>query len=290
MTTGLLRPLTFGEILDGAFTLYRRHFLTFFLTALIALLPLPLMLGATAVNPAEPGFAIGAMLVLAPVMMVAYFTLWAALTWQSARAIQGHSPTIGDGFRQGIRNLLSLLGAIVLIGLITGILGIPVILVVGAILVGIGMAMGDVAGVVLGVLLMMLLYAFFLGVLAMLFAVPAAVVIERQGAWDAIKRSWHLSAGARLRVAGVFIVTSLIVTLPTIGLYAVGAGTGMFSISPDAAPNPVWVVLEAAMTFLISALTYPFWAAALTLLYFDRRVRKEAYDLEVAAEGLAIPG
>ena len=34
-----IRPLEFGEVLDGAFALYRRHFVDFFLTALIPLAP-----------------------------------------------------------------------------------------------------------------------------------------------------------------------------------------------------------------------------------------------------------
>ena len=35
MALSNLRPLSFGEILDSAFTLYRRNFATFVLTALI---------------------------------------------------------------------------------------------------------------------------------------------------------------------------------------------------------------------------------------------------------------
>ena len=37
MNQPLLRPLGFGEILDGAFTLYRRNFPTFALTSLVGM-------------------------------------------------------------------------------------------------------------------------------------------------------------------------------------------------------------------------------------------------------------
>ena len=37
-----LRPLTFGEILDGTFALYRRNFLDFFLASLVPFVPVVL--------------------------------------------------------------------------------------------------------------------------------------------------------------------------------------------------------------------------------------------------------
>jgi len=41
--------------------------------------------------------------------------------------------------------------------------------------------------------------------------------------------------------------------------------------------------LAVIVTALIGQLTLPFYAAAVTLLYFDLRVRKEAFDLEMMA-------
>ncbi|HEU0079725.1 MAG TPA: hypothetical protein VFQ76_18850, partial [Longimicrobiaceae bacterium] len=44
MSVSHLRPLSFGEILDGAFALYRRNFVVFVTTALVPLLPGVLLL------------------------------------------------------------------------------------------------------------------------------------------------------------------------------------------------------------------------------------------------------
>ena len=48
MSLSQLRPLAFGEILDGAFALYRRHFSVFVPTSLLAHAPLMLLWAAYA--------------------------------------------------------------------------------------------------------------------------------------------------------------------------------------------------------------------------------------------------
>ena len=39
---------------------------------------------------------------------------------------------------------------------------------------------------------------------------------------------------------------------------------------------------------LSGAITYPYLAAVLTILYFDQRVRKEGFDLQLLAEGFGV--
>ena len=44
MSFSQLRPLSLGEMLDGAFTIYRRQFASLFLTALAPQLPMILLI------------------------------------------------------------------------------------------------------------------------------------------------------------------------------------------------------------------------------------------------------
>ena len=50
-----------------------------------------------------------------------------------------------------------------------------------------------------------------------------------------------------------------------------------------------WNAIYGACSQLANLLVLPIWIIALTLLYFDSRVRKEAYDLELLAREIA-PG
>lgn len=288
MSVSLLRPLGFGEVLDGAFTLYRQHFTTFFVTALLVTFPATLVSVLAAgemANPDTSGFGVVLFLL---VLGVTTAIGWAALTWQVGQAVTERPFSVGEGYRHGFRAALPLIGAVVIAYflftiLAMGVLGGGALLLSAMGLVGEGSG-AAVLAVALGLIFAMLAIAVF----AALFAVPATVVLERRGPWVALKRSWELSGGARLKVIGVVLISWMIVLLPTIGLYAVGAGAGMMDLSGNAASNPLWQLLEASASVLIGSLTYPFLVSAITLLYFDRRVRKEAYDLEVATEGLAL--
>ena len=56
-----------------------------------------------------------------------------------------------------------------------------------------------------------------------------------------------------------------------------------------AGDNTVARAVSAAVGSIVSsAITYPFLAAVLTILYFDQRVRKEGFDLQLQAEGFGI--
>jgi hypothetical protein len=65
-------------------------------------------------------------------------------------------------------------------------------------------------------------------------------------------------------------------------------GAALSSGDPDAVEGTMGLfsAVTNVLSILLSALTTPFMTAALTLLYYDRRVRTEALDLEMATERL----
>jgi len=106
MKTVTLRPLSIGEILDGSFTLFRRHFLIIFPSILIVLLPrIPLSL---LVPPVVLGYTDLPLFVLATVVAV----------WQMSEAALGRRPTLPGGMKKGIRMFFPALLAMILYGLI----------------------------------------------------------------------------------------------------------------------------------------------------------------------------
>ena len=265
MSLSHLRPLSFGEILDGAFVLYRRHFAVFFTTAIIPLLPVALVWGAFGFvtgGATELTAATGALLVAVyPVMIVGSLLMWGALIHETARAVEGGPVDRGEAYRASFRRMLPMVGAGILF---------MILFAVGLLLL-----------VVPGILVMLAL-----------FAVWHAVMIEGKGPVEALSRSRELARGAWLRILGILLVTYIIIMIPSmlVGATAGAAmvGAALSSGDPDAVEGTMGVfsAVTNVLSILLSALTTPFMTAALTLLYYDRRVRTEALDLEMATERL----
>jgi hypothetical protein len=255
-----LRPLTFGEILDGAFSLYRRNFTTFFLTALLPFVPLiPLWLVLGAVGVTEAALAVTQGLLL-PYSLLAHILVWGALTRQGADAYQGEHCSVGAGFSAGFRRLLPLIG----------------VTFMTLLLITVGLVFLGVPGVL---------------ILIMCFAVVPAVMLEGRGVFAALGRSRALARGAWGRIFGVLIVLMILSLVPMFVIGAAGAW-GTLTGAPGAAAGRggLGLALGEIALLLGNALTTPLVTTGVLLQYFDRRVRAEGLDLEMAAQRLATVG
>ena len=265
-----LRPLSFGEILDGAFTIYRRQFASLFLTALVPQLPviawtaIYALVGGSfnsqtaAFGGATPGLLI-ALAVLTLPAMIGGVTAIGGVTYQFSRAYTGTPVGTGEALRRGLSRALPLLGAYIAVTF---------------------MAMLGCLAFVVGMFV----------VLLAAFAVPPAVVLERLGPFDAISRSWQLIKGAWLEVFLVVFVAGLISGLPG---GAVSGGLSLFGVivsHGDMARAVPYQVTGQLLGGLLRTLTLPFSIGATVLLYYDRRVRTEALDVQMMTESLAAPG
>jgi hypothetical protein len=296
MALHTLRPLSFGEILDGAFTLYRRNFVTFILTALIPTAAIAVavtllgggMMAAAGGGESLVGAILGAGLIIGLVAFVAMLMMWGALTREASQAYTGQPTSVGDGLQAGLRAILPLLGsgilafiAIMLAGLGVG-LGLTL-------LVGVLAALGG-ATAVLGVLVAFLgWFAFLLAAIAVLFAVTPAVVVENAGPVEALERSYKLAREALPRVIGLMCVTVLITYLPSMAVMAMTGGFATM-MNPEVVPSTSQFVTQQLLGWAVGVLTTPFMVSVVVLLYFDRRVRTEALDVQMMADRLAVAG
>ncbi len=113
-----------------------------------------------------------------------------------------------------------------------------------------------------------------------------AVFTEEASIGTAIERSWRLTNGAFWRIFAVLVLAWLLArTLESslAGVFLIGAGT-----FPDL-PLEVRVFLIVGVSSLMIQLVEPLFTIAVTLLYFDLRVRREAFDLEMMAYQLSLP-
>lgn len=292
MTASEMRPMELGEVLDRSFQTLRRHFRVLFATAVIGLLPvlvLYLVVGTpyALMESSQPGAPVfsGALFLLMIVSLLMTAVVWAALTAQVDASATGGVVAVGDGFGAGFRSVLRMIGAGILVYLLMLLLMLPVVLIAVVLsLVGgmTGSAMltgllATVGGVVAGGLALVIW-------LSIAFLTVPALVIEKLGPIKAIGRANELAKGGRLGVCAISILAYLAVLLPTFGLGVV-LGVGSVLWNPHAAGQmgaTQMYLFQAAMVGA-SALTTPFMVAAMVFTYYDRRVRREGYDVELAS-------
>ncbi len=113
-------------------------------------------------------------------------------------------------------------------------------------------------------------------VLKRYFAIPALVVLENLPSAAARRRSSELSEGHGLRILLLYAIVGFAMLLVfglMMALIALSATSGMlFFIS--------------LIQGIVTALVYPIFDIIITVLYYDIRIKKEGFDLQVAAETL----
>lgn len=296
MTLPNLRPLGFGETLDRAFTLYRRNFLLFVGTSLLTLAGVfagGMVVGiATAlVVPFVPGvlgFAVMAILVLGLVALA--MVPAGAITRQAAQTYTGHPTSLGDGLGVGGRAALRLMGAGIIAMVSLGVMMVILWLVMYTLISfagGIGNpALMVVTAAAAGIGIMV---AFCL-LMAIYFAVVPAVVLEGKGPMEAVSRSQELAEGSVPRIAGIMGVALLITYLPIMAVLWMSGGFAQVANPDPAAPSFTSMAMQQLLSMGVNVLVTPFLLSVMVVLYYDRRVRTEALDVQILTERLGLAG
>jgi hypothetical protein len=257
MTTSL-RPMSLGELLDRSFFLYRKHFALFVgITALPYLAVLAFGLLGVAVRSGTTTMTFtAATLVWSLGSIVIYLGAVAASQGATVMAVSrvhlGNDTSVSESFASMKGRILYL--ALIMIGVGIG--------------VGIGIALLIVPGIILA-----LMWA---------LTIPVAV-LEDKGLRDATSRSSELTKGSRGRI---FMIYFLFVVLTYI-VYVLWempilAAIGIFSHGHRPMAMPVWSQIAFPVgSFLSQCLVGPLLTIALSLVYYDQRVRKEAFDLQL---------
>lgn len=296
-----LRPLSLADILDGSIAYVRREPRTVFgIAAVLSLILLVLnffsLLGtfrsldvSTTSTGAEDSLGIGdvgtsvAMLVEAVLSVPVGVVATGLLTTVVGRAVLGRTTSIGEAWSTARPLLWRLLGVTVLIALIVG--GIGVGAIVLAVLLGVLVGQASVsAGVLLGVLVGAAGLVAAVWMANRLQLAPAALVLERSRVTTALRRSTALVRGSWWRVFGISllaqVIASIISQVLTVPFTLVGT---VLSVAFPENGNFWWITLAAVSlgTFVATVVTMPFTAGVTALLYIDRRIRREALDIEL---------
>jgi hypothetical protein len=212
------------------------------------------------------------------------------LTVVIGRAVFGASITIGEAW-QRLRGrlwaligfaILEVIGAGVLVGIVAGIIAAAALSVngVAAAIVGAPLVLGLIAALV------------YLG--TMLTFTPSVIVLERLGIFPAISRSFKLIRNDFWRVFGIRLLALIVAAVVGAAVsvpFSFGGQILLVAASSTIATLTALVLLAigGAISQIITA---PFTAGVAVLLYTDRRIRAEAFDLVLqtgAAYGRGAP-
>jgi hypothetical protein len=113
------------------------------------------------------------------------------------------------------------------------------------------------------------------------FAVAVPVVIlERRRVLDAMGRSFELTKSHFWHVLGVVLAASLLT-----GLLNAAFNAGLNLWSSHGGGTTAIVIAHGLANTIAAMITAPFTAAAIVTLYFDLRIRDEAFDVQMALAG-----
>ena len=271
-------PMSTGMVLDGAFRFYAQNFpLMLGISAILnvpilVLTVLPVFLARAGSSPfLAVTAAISSMLIGLVALLVVYPLVTGATTKAVSDTYLGNPVTVGSALKVAWRRFGTLLMAQTVAGMIV-LLGFILLVVPG--------------------ILWMLSYTL----------IPPVVMIEaaeRKGArpvpsppgdpgrgtpritdrGEIRRRSWELVKGNRGKVFVVlFVFVVMQVLLATAGNWIAGMGFGAGSNLARA--------IQSIIGNVVAIVVAPLQTIAITLLYYDFRIRKEGFDLEMLSQAI----
>lgn len=269
-----LQPMDFTDILDGMFSLYRNH-LQLFLGVVAVYVILGFSIDQISVFLIQRGSVLGINTIIVGFTVlcssVVSILVVAGLIYASAQVYLSREVTTRDALQQAWRRFWpylwsGILWGLVVVGLFATVIGIP--------------------------------FAIYFSMRWGLYSLP--VLFEETTGRNALRRSTELVKGSWWRVFGILLAITLITFM--IGFILQESFEFILSLLGVAAPEAPANFLEwiqrlympipseigwfsysvrRLVSLSIAFITMPIGPIGSTLLYFDLRIRKEAYDLEM---------
>jgi len=273
MDAAQLRPLSVGEILDLAIKIYRERFAPMAKAVVVVVAPVAVLTALVQLSLAPPESG-----VFGPVdetgqptvdlgelwAMIAGFLAVGLLSYVAAQLATAASLKLVAGayldeapdWRASLSFALGRLRSLVWLAVVFVVL----------------LALGTLACIAPGVYLY----------IAWSVAVPVLLLEDRRGR-QALKRSRELVRGRWWSVLGAVVVSGILA-----GIVQVVFSGLLLAVVASGDSEVVNAVAGAVANVAGSILTTPFAAAVIMVVYFDLRVRKEGFDLELLARRVGV--
>jgi hypothetical protein len=301
--SGRFRAQAVGELLDSAFTLYRRNFRL--IVAITAVVQVPLALfrylayqvtgfeGASArlqqltangpitsqqlsdlKSPLITLFAVSVAVLLIQLLLVQPVAT-AAMTRAVGDVYLDKPTSMGAVYRA----VADRIGAVVGVSALLLAVGVGFLAAVVLVTLAVSVALGQSGAVLVLLLVLGALFAVVVVYTRWLFAAPI-VILERLGPVAALRRSWQLVRGSTGRVFGITLLVGLIT-----GILSAAVGA-LLTVLTQFGDDNVRLVLSQLAALIVGVLIQPISFIVVVLLYYDLRIRREAFDIEMLAATL----
>jgi hypothetical protein len=297
----MLRPRSIGELLDGAFTLYRRNFLLLVAIAAVVQVPYAVLelvvykltdiggrlnqLQTLSNNIGNQGtltpeqtsqltgdlgafFAYLGIVFLAQFLIVYPLSLAATTSAVSSRYLD-QPATVKGAYRAALNVWRSLIAMVLLLVLVVG--------GVGVIAVGLAILVGSSALVFVAFAVVMIVAVV---VLVRTTVAAQAIVIEKASGRRGLDRSWKLTRGFSWRILGIIVILAILQ-----GIVGSVFSLPLLAVA-SSAPIDVRQIVSQAVSAISAIFVAPVSLVTLTLLYYDLRIRREGFDIEMLTAAL----
>ena len=291
----ILRPLSISELLDRTFHLYRNNFLVFVaITGIPQLFILALRIGILGrLRPGEIGRFVLASWGIALASFIAIEISHAATVMAVSNFHLDRPATVGSSYSSAKESLLRVVWISFAVVFIPILFAIPVIIVVAIIFavtfaLGGGFGAGNVAMIrVMTAFAVLIIPAVALWWWLQWSLVVPVTVLEGGGLRTSMRRSKSLTKGSRGRIFLIYLLLAILgAVVSWIVQSPVLAVTGFRALRQPGAVTGIMQVISASGAFLSTSLVGALGEIALTLIYYDQRVRKEGFDLQLMMSNL----
>jgi hypothetical protein len=298
--------MSIGDIFDRGIKLLIAKLFTFYGITLIVLFPifvaqvyleiLQIQAQAQTAEAGNPGAALIAssiglgLLVLLALILQPIVT--AATLHVISQEFADQRITVWQALAFAFRRFLAILGTSLLVGLILGVVA-SICFIAAGIAIGLGLAMAGPLSLVISVPLALMFQALWVLMFVWYALCSQVVVVEGMSAIRAMNRSKQVSKGYRWRLFGVLALIMVLYLIPVsmtmiLQLVLKPVETVQFGQQVKLVPNLQNVIINQVIGTLLNTLVATYAAVCSTLFYFDLRIRKEGFDLELAAKEQAV--
>ncbi|WP_166849787.1 glycerophosphoryl diester phosphodiesterase membrane domain-containing protein [Isoptericola sp. BMS4] len=304
-----LRPLSLGEIYDGAFSAIRHNpgvmlgmatlvlLVATVLGVLIGQLVVPALSDAfgtvTSSEPELAGFAslyaqtIAASLGTALTTLLATPVVEGILTVSVSQSVIGRKLTVREVWARIRPRVLVLIGWALLRSLGATVLFTAWIALLVLVIAGLS-GTSVAATVTLSVLLAAAGVVAAVWLMTRLLLVAPALALEGRGLGSTLPRAWRLTRRSFWRLFGVWLLAYIMVSIAAgIVTYPISFASSMFSLGGASTATTGIVVGTILTTVLTATIITIFLSSVVALQYVDVRMRREGLDVQLAAAAQA---
>ena len=296
-----LRAMGFGELLDTTFSLYRSHFRTFLGIATGYLIAMVIGVSISFFDDSigRDRRVVLWIVTIGIISCISVFVV-SALVFASVQAYLDGKIKTGAVFRQAIRQFFRCLVGAIIFGLVISLLTFFLLLC----FVGVfrSFVSSTVGSIILGLGGFVILFLAVSSFLTYWCFYISSIFVERLSAPDELRRSKELIRGRWWRINGVMLAilllyfsvgfifrmaVGILLTLTELAKITEFLDTAQwmafFELPRNIAEFHPLTALMSVINLGIDAFTLPIWVIGCTLLYFNQRIRREGFDIEMMA-------